>query len=123
MKDIACYQIEILTPQGTHSYLYKDSIPSEEFIKREYGLFARVGSVEPLAFVNKSDKSEVDVYHYQEAIHVTDLLRRMIETGLIEHWTARDMTEDQLEMLRLAQDYLGDYYRLLVEKQEELDSD
>ena len=66
---------------------------------------------------------KLDTYHYQEAIHVTDLLRRMIETELIEHWTAREMTEDQIEMLRLAQDYIGDYYRLLVEKQEELDSD
>lgn len=66
---------------------------------------------------------KLDTYHYQEAIHVTDLLRRMIEKELIEHWTAREMTEDQIEMLRLAQDYLGDYYRLLVEKQEELDSD
>ena len=66
---------------------------------------------------------KLDVYHYQEAIHVTDLIRRMIETELIEHWTARDMTEDQLEMLRLAQDYLGDYYRLLVEKQEEIEDE
>jgi len=66
---------------------------------------------------------KLNVYHYQEAIHVTDLIRRMIETELIEHWTAQEMTEDQIEMLRLAQDHLGDYYSLLVEKQEELDSD
>ena len=66
---------------------------------------------------------KLDSYHYQEAIHVCDLIRRMIETELIEHWTARDMTEDQIEMLRLAQDHLGDYYRLLVEKQDGLNND
>ena len=66
---------------------------------------------------------KLDSYHYQEAIHVCDLIRRIIETELIEHWTARDMTEDQLEMLRLAQDHLGDYYRVLIEKQEEIADD
>lgn len=66
---------------------------------------------------------KLDTYHYQEAIHVCDLIRRMIETEIIEHWTAQEMTEDQLEMLRLAQDHLGDYYRLLIEKQGELDSE
>lgn len=65
----------------------------------------------------------LDTYHYQEAIHVTDLIRRMIETEIIEHWTAQEMTEDQIEMLRLAQDHLGDYYRLLVEKQEEIEDE
>lgn len=66
---------------------------------------------------------KLDTYHYQEAIHVTDLLRRIIETELIEHWTAQEMTEEQLEMLKLAQDHLGDYYRLLIEKQGELEGD
>mgnify|MGYP006915028194 CR=1 FL=1 len=66
---------------------------------------------------------KLDPYHYQEAIHVTDLIRRIIETELIEHWTGQEMAEDQIEMLRLAQDYLGDYCRLLVEKQDGLNND
>lgn len=50
-EDVVCYQIEILVPQGTHSYIYSDKIPSDESLKENYGLFARVGNVEPLMHV------------------------------------------------------------------------
>lgn len=35
--EVVCYQIEILVPQGTHSYIYSDKIPTDESIKSKYG--------------------------------------------------------------------------------------
>lgn len=59
-EEIVCYQIEILIPQGTHSYIYSDKIPSDESLKEKYGLFARVGSVEPLMHVIQHRQSVSD---------------------------------------------------------------
>jgi len=49
--EVVCYQIEIVVPEGTHSYIYSDKIPSNLSLKEKYGLFARVGSVSPLTHV------------------------------------------------------------------------
>lgn len=51
IEEVACYQIEIAVPEGTHSYIYSDNIPSDLTIKEKYGLFARVGSISPLMHV------------------------------------------------------------------------
>jgi len=50
-EEVVCYQIEVLVPIGTHSYIYSERIPSDDFLKENYGLFARVGNVEPLMYV------------------------------------------------------------------------
>lgn len=50
-EEIVCYQIEVLVPQGTHSYIYSDKIPSDESLREKYGLFARVGNVAALMYV------------------------------------------------------------------------
>lgn len=49
--EIACYQIEILVPEGLHKHIYSDKIPTDEEIKSEYGIFARVGKSHPLMHV------------------------------------------------------------------------
>lgn len=50
-EEIVCYQIEIVVPEGTHSYIYSDKLPSGESVREQYGMFARVGSVSPLMHV------------------------------------------------------------------------
>lgn len=50
-EEVVCYQIEILVPEGIHSYIYSDKIPSDESVKEQYGIFARTGNVSPLMHI------------------------------------------------------------------------
>lgn len=59
-EEVVCYLIEILVPQGTHSYIYSDKIPSDESLKEKYGLFARVGNVSPLMHIVQHRQSASD---------------------------------------------------------------
>lgn len=64
---------------------------------------------------------KLDKFHYQEAIHMTDFIRRMIESELKEHWTYDAMHDLDTEHLDTAMDALYRYYCALAYKQDELD--
>lgn len=51
--EVVCYQVEILVPEGLHKYVYSDKIPTEQEVKAEYGLFARIGKSYPLMHVTQ----------------------------------------------------------------------
>lgn len=50
-EEIVCYQIEIVVPEGTHSYIYSAKLPSGDEIRETYGMFAKIGHVSPLMHV------------------------------------------------------------------------
>lgn len=64
-EEVVCYQIEILVPQGAHSYIYSDKIPSDESLKEKYGLFARVGGVDPLMHIVQHRQIVNDILNFE----------------------------------------------------------
>lgn len=53
MIEIEGYRVEILYPQGTCKYIVCNTVPCDYEVKAEYGLFARIGSIEPLMRVSQ----------------------------------------------------------------------
>lgn len=64
---------------------------------------------------------KIDKFHYQEAIHMTDFIRRMIESELVNHWTFDHMQDKHTRYLDKAMKELYKYYCALAERQDELE--
>lgn len=64
---------------------------------------------------------KLDKFHYQEAIHMADFIRRMIDSELCGHWTYSEMTNEERCLCHDAIDSLYKYYCALAEKQDAMD--
>jgi hypothetical protein len=64
---------------------------------------------------------KLDKFHFQEAIHMADFIRRIIESELREHWTYDVMHDLDVEHLDTAMDELYKYYCALARKQDEME--
>lgn len=63
-EEVVCYQIEIIVPEGTHSYMYSENIPADDDVRESYGSSAKIGYVSPLMRIVQHRQLIADVKEF-----------------------------------------------------------